>query len=131
MINIQNSTRAKTSSSQSYRQRTDCARRASLFPLPPHHDPAGDIHKYPRHAGACFGRFKERLGLAQCMRWQARLVFSANVHKQLCTWVLKTHRAGCAAQPFVYRVGMIVVAIEVDAVEIDVVVVVETELYGS
>jgi hypothetical protein len=76
----------------------------SLFPFPPHHDPAGDIHGYVRHPGAYFGRGKERLGPAQRTGWQTRWFFRAIVHKS-----------------FVYRAGMIVVAIEVDAVEIDIV----------
>jgi hypothetical protein len=76
----------------------------SLFLFPPHHDSAGDIHKYLRHAGARFGRGKVRLEPAQSTTRCKHGGFSV----PMCT-IIRVSR------------GMIVVAIEIGAVEIDIV----------
>jgi hypothetical protein len=71
--------------------------RVSLFPFPPHHDSAGDVCKYLRYPCACFGRGKKYLTSAA--------------------------RTGCdnVRRLLAYRPGVTEGAIDVGAVEVDIV----------
>lgn len=71
----------------------------TLFQCSLHLDPASNIHKYLRHAGAVLAMLKRGLGLR-------------TVHG--C-------KRGRFAQSFMYHANMVVVTIEVDTVVIDVV----------